>query len=71
MTLARVGSGAGPDLDRLRSIRDAAPGKKVYAAGGVRDAADLIALKRAGMAGALVASCLHDRRLSGSDIAAL
>ena len=71
MTLARVGSGAGPDLDRLRSIRDAAPGKNIYAAGGVRDAADLIALKRAGMAGALVASCLHDRRLSGSDIAAL
>jgi phosphoribosylformimino-5-aminoimidazole carboxamide ribotide isomerase len=71
MTLARVGSGAGPDHDRLRSIRDAAPGKKVYAAGGVRDVADLIALKRAGVAGALVASCLHDGRLRGSDIAAL
>ena len=41
MTLARVGSGAGPDLDRLASIRDAAPDRKVYAAGGVRDTADL------------------------------
>ena len=41
MTLARVGSGAGPDLDRLGRIRDAAAGKKVYAAGGVRDAGDL------------------------------
>lgn len=71
MTLARVGSGAGPDLDRLCSIRDAAPGRRVYAAGGVRDAADLLALKRAGIAGALVASCLHDGRLTGKDIAAL
>lgn len=71
MTLARVGSGAGPDLDRLCAIRDAAPGRRVYAAGGVRDAADLLALKRAGIAGALVASCLHEGRLSGKDIAAL
>jgi phosphoribosylformimino-5-aminoimidazole carboxamide ribotide isomerase len=71
MTLARVGSGAGPDLERLCSIRDAAAGKKVYAAGGVRDAADLVTLKLAGIAGALVASCLHDGRLTGRDIAAL
>jgi hypothetical protein len=28
-------------------------------------------LKRAGIAGALVASCLHDGRLTGPDIAAL
>jgi phosphoribosylformimino-5-aminoimidazole carboxamide ribotide isomerase len=71
MTLARVGSGAGPDLDRLHAVRGAAPGRRVYAAGGVRDAADLLALKRAGIAGALVASCLHDGRLTGKDIAAL
>jgi phosphoribosylformimino-5-aminoimidazole carboxamide ribotide isomerase len=71
MTLARVGSGAGPDLDRLCTVRDAEPGRRIYAAGGIRDAADLLALKRAGIAGALVASCLHDGRLSGKDIAAL
>ena len=71
MTLARVGSGAGPDLDRLRSVRDAATGRRVYAAGGVRDAADLVTLKGLGIAGALVASCLHDGRLSGKEIAAL
>jgi phosphoribosylformimino-5-aminoimidazole carboxamide ribotide isomerase len=68
MTLARVGSGAGPDLARLSAIRAAAPGKKIYAAGGVRDAADLTALHQAGMAGALVASSLHDGRLTGADI---
>jgi HisA/HisF family protein len=71
MTLARVGSGAGPDLGRLAAIRAAAPGRQVYAAGGVRDAADLITLKRAGIAGVLVASSLHDGRLTGRDIAAL
>jgi phosphoribosylformimino-5-aminoimidazole carboxamide ribotide isomerase len=70
MTLARVGSGAGPDLDRLCAIRDAAPGRDIYAAGGVRDGADLAALRNAGMAGALVATSLHDGRLRSSDIAA-
>jgi uncharacterized protein related to proFAR isomerase len=48
-----------------------APGKRIFAAGGVRDAADLDLLKRAGIAGALIASCLHDGRLRGSEIARL
>jgi len=37
----------------------------------VRGIDDLITLKRAGIAGALVASCLHDGRLRGGDIATL
>jgi phosphoribosylformimino-5-aminoimidazole carboxamide ribotide isomerase len=70
MTLARVGSGAGPDLARLAAVQAvvAAAGKSVYAAGGVRDAADLAELKRRGIAGALVATCLHDGSLRRSDI---
>ena len=71
MTLARVGSGAGPDLDRLAAIRETAPQRKVYAAGGVRGVEDLVSLDRAGIAGALVASCLHDGGLSGTDISNL
>ena len=71
MTLTRVGSGAGPDLERLGAIRRVAPDKRIFAAGGVRDAADLGLLKRAGIAGALIASCLHDGRLRGSEIARL
>jgi phosphoribosylformimino-5-aminoimidazole carboxamide ribotide isomerase len=71
MTLARVGSGAGPDLDRLRTIRTAAPRHAIYAAGGVRDAADLAALHDLGVAGALVATALHDGRLRGTDMAQL
>jgi phosphoribosylformimino-5-aminoimidazole carboxamide ribotide isomerase len=68
MTLARVGSGAGPDLARLAAIRAAAPGREVYAAGGVRDAGDLEALAAAGIAGVLVASSLHDGRLGRGDL---
>jgi HisA/HisF family protein len=71
MTLARVGSGEGPDMGRLAAIRAAASERRIYAAGGVRDAADLAALKKAGIAGALVASCLHDGLLTGQDIARL
>lgn len=69
MTLARVGSGAGPDIERLRAIQRMAGGRSIYAAGGVRDAADLLALKQAGIAGALVASSLHDGRLTRADLA--
>jgi phosphoribosylformimino-5-aminoimidazole carboxamide ribotide isomerase len=69
MTLARVGSGAGPDLERLCEIRDIAAGHSIYAAGGVRGRTDIAALKRAGIAGALVATSLHDGRLRGDDLA--
>jgi HisA/HisF family protein len=71
MTLARVGSGAGPDLARLAEISAIAGGRSVYAAGGVRDAQDLVALKRHGIAGALVATSLHDGRLTAANLAAL
>jgi len=69
MTLARVGSSAGPDTGRIADICARAPGRLVYAAGGVRDASDLAALQQQGVAGALVATSLHDGRLSGADIA--
>jgi phosphoribosylformimino-5-aminoimidazole carboxamide ribotide isomerase len=70
MTLARIGGNGGADLDRLEQIKHSASDRHVYAAGGVRDGADLAALGRIGIAGALVATCLHDGRLSGEDIAA-
>ena len=71
MTLARVGSGAGPDVDRLAAVRALASGRRIYAAGGVRDGADLTALAGGGIAGALVATSLHDGRLQRADIDAL
>lgn len=71
MTLARVGADQGPDLPRFREIAARAGGRRVHAAGGVRGLGDLLALKQAGAAGALVASALHDGRLTGADLAAL
>ncbi len=69
MTLERVGSGQGPDLERLASLRARAPDKRYYAAGGVRDGADLGALARAGATGVLLASALHDGRLGREELA--
>jgi len=68
MTLGRVGSGAGPDLARLAEIRALAGARRLYAAGGVRNGADLAALANAGAAGVLVASALHDGRLDVADL---
>ena len=71
MTLARVGSGAGPDLARLASIQSIAGGREIYAAGGVRNAADLSALTAAGVSGALAATALHERRIVTADLEAM
>ena len=64
MTLAQVGAGSGPDLESLSALRGRAPDRRLYAAGGVRGPDDLRALRAAGIAGALVASALHDGALS-------
>lgn len=69
MTLSRVGSGGGPDLDRIAAIRRKSANARIYAAGGVRNAADLAALWEAGAAGVLVASALHDGRIGPRKIA--
>ncbi len=70
MTLARVGSGDGPDLDRLAAVRRAAPAARIFAAGGIRGRDDLVTLDALGIAGALVATALHDGRIDRSVIAA-
>lgn len=70
MTLARVGSDEGPDLARLRGIIAMAGGRRVHAAGGVRNVNDLHALRDIGVAGVLLASALHNGRLAGRDLRA-
>ncbi|TBN54597.1 nickel transporter [Hansschlegelia quercus] len=66
MTLASVGASGGPDFERLNDALKLAGGRKVYAAGGVRGIEDLQRLADIGVAGALVASALHDGRLGGA-----
>jgi phosphoribosylformimino-5-aminoimidazole carboxamide ribotide isomerase len=70
MALARVGSASGPDVNLLANIKLRA-GRQIYAAGGVRDANDLALLARTGISGALVATSLHNGKLTGAQIARL
>jgi phosphoribosylformimino-5-aminoimidazole carboxamide ribotide isomerase len=71
MTLARVGTAEGPDIVRLADIAQRAQGRRVYAAGGVRNAEDLRACASAGAAGALVATALHSGALTPQDLTAV
>jgi phosphoribosylformimino-5-aminoimidazole carboxamide ribotide isomerase len=71
MCLSRVGTNAGPDLARLERTRSRAGHRRLFAAGGLRDLADIHRLAAAGMAGALVATALHEGRLSRDALAML
>jgi phosphoribosylformimino-5-aminoimidazole carboxamide ribotide isomerase len=70
MTLAKVGTGSGPDLVRLDEVLKRTRGHEIYAAGGVRNGDDLRALAKAGIAGALVATALHDGKITKQDLRA-
>jgi phosphoribosylformimino-5-aminoimidazole carboxamide ribotide isomerase len=59
MSLAHVGSTAGPDFHRLASFNLKHPDRRFIVAGGVRNGHDLRRLKTMGAAGVLVASALH------------
>ncbi|ACB79949.1 histidine biosynthesis protein [Methylorubrum populi BJ001] len=63
MTLARVGTGTGPDLFGVSRVVALGENRRIYAAGGVRGPEDVARLREAGAAGALVASAIHDGRL--------
>lgn len=71
MTLRRVGSNLGPDFERLRGLQERAPDHAIFAAGGVRHSEDMAHLAAQGLAGALIASALHDGRISLEDLTRL
>ncbi|MBI2823828.1 MAG: hisA/hisF family protein [Planctomycetia bacterium] len=72
LDLADVGTGGGVGpLELCRRLRDRLPDCELVAGGGIRGRADLEALAAAGCDAALVASALHDGRLTPQDIAAL
>lgn len=71
MCLDRVGSNEGPDTERMQQLHRKSPRSELFAAGGVRDLDDLLQLRQLGMAGALLASALHDGRIGPAQIAAL
>jgi phosphoribosylformimino-5-aminoimidazole carboxamide ribotide isomerase len=62
--LLRVGSGSGPPLRAVAELAAGLPGVAIYAGGGVRNDDDLRALESVGAAGALVATALHEGRVT-------
>jgi phosphoribosylformimino-5-aminoimidazole carboxamide ribotide isomerase len=70
MSMRRIGTGSGPDLELLSMARSRLPTHRPYVAGGIRNVADLALLATAGAAGVLLASALHDGRISPTDAAA-
>jgi phosphoribosylformimino-5-aminoimidazole carboxamide ribotide isomerase len=70
LDLASVGAYAGTATELLcQRLHEAHPSAEVVAGGGVRGIADLARLERIGVRAALVASALHDGRLTPSDMA--
>lgn len=69
MTLERVGSNHGPDLNKLTEFCRQYPNKNFIAAGGTRNKQDLMALSEVGIQLALVASALHSGSIKTEDIA--
>jgi len=59
MTLNRVGSQQGPDLETLSAFCKDYPEQHFVAAGGIRNNEDLLALTHIGIQQALIASALH------------
>ena len=70
LDVARVGGGSGPDLAMMRRIRAAVRTPRLIAGGGIRHLDDLRELAAIGYDGALVATALHDGRLTPADVAA-
>jgi phosphoribosylformimino-5-aminoimidazole carboxamide ribotide isomerase len=72
LDLASVGGRAGiGTLDLCGWLAKSQPQVEIYAGGGVRDVNDLRQLRDAEVRGALVASALHDGKLSPDDLAGL
>jgi len=68
MTLNRVGSNIGTDLKSIKLIKERAPGKCIYAAGGISGFKDLKSLQQINIDGALVATALHSENLTNKEL---
>ncbi len=63
MSLDQVGMGKGPNYSLLEQIQQKGGERQFFAAGGVRDQADLEYLEKIGIKGVLIASALHNGKL--------
>ncbi len=71
MTLNRVGSQQGPDIQRLQHYQEKYPEKNFIAAGGIRNKNDLQILNNIDIKTALIASALHQGTLDSQTLVQL
>ncbi len=75
MTLNHVGSKTGADIARLQTLMQLNLARKeaanIFAAGGVTNIKDVLALQQLGVAGALVASALHNGEITAQQLSLL
>ncbi len=71
MEIDRIGTERGPNSMRLERMREQLPLTAFYVAGGIRGIHDLQAIAAHGAAGALIASALHQNRITRQDLCAI
>lgn len=72
LDLARVGLVEGPGTEELCArLATDYPDRSIWAGGGIRDLADLRRLAACGVKGVLLASALHDERISPNELYSL
>lgn len=68
MNIDHIGGSSGPDFELILMLQQQVGEGRIIAAGGVRAAEDLIALREQGIKQVLIASALHDGRITKSTI---
>jgi phosphoribosylformimino-5-aminoimidazole carboxamide ribotide isomerase len=68
MTLAEVGADFGPNISIISYYCTEHPTHDWYASGGVRDLSDLVQLRDLGAKGVLIATALHQKKVTHSDL---
>lgn len=63
-SIAQDGTMAGPDLSLVAAVREACPGLKIIASGGVGELSDLTALAAAGCEAVVVGTALYEKRFT-------
>jgi len=68
LEMERIGTAVGADARFVREMTGASPDMRFIVGGGIREATDLLHLKRAGASGVLLATALHDGSITRRDL---
>ncbi|MGH7411616.1 MAG: HisA/HisF-related TIM barrel protein [Candidatus Methylomirabilis sp.] len=68
LEMQKIGTAGGADAGFVREITRTSPDMRFIVGGGIREATDLVHLKRAGASGVLLATALHDGSITRNDL---